>query len=544
MKKLFYLLIIFLLGSTQLEAQSITLEQTDRSRTYTRNSENIDLNISRSNSGNTKSDSRDSDRNSSDNGLHSPSSNDFRSDFSEKYDEKNRPKKKDNPIVESMKRKYQSNHGIKQTYSLRNSVPAPKTSYSGIPFGSGENIRPVTSFNNIEKEELDYTINIFDDIKKEIAIDLKFRNEVADPIQSFLENRTGSIPQLMRNLYGERTGYDIEDLRNKQYLTEDKRKIAEDYNHFVKQMAIELYYQANEAKKSPNPEKRLIDNAIMANDVYNPGSKSLEDTDWQPITYSQEIEDNAIARAVDAINTFNTHNNNNSGFYAQIYKNKLTGEYTLAFRGSELTVGDWKNNIQQGFSAFSEQYAFAASLGECLSHSNAKINIVGHSLGGGLATVTGLKTGFPTYTYNQADISQGTVDRYMLDVGKTDNITAYYSEEELLTTLQNETRDYNMLIPLGKKVKTGSAITIEENKALTVVSEIAKATPYPLVQAVGVVATKADIIAMGDAHRMPHTEQYLRSIYGENQAKWERYNNVQLILRNNNTYSNLLINTK
>jgi hypothetical protein len=399
----------------------------------------------------------------------------------------------------------------------------------------------------LERRASDYTLNKLDAIKNEIAVDLTFRNEVADPIQSFLENRTSSIPQLMDNLYKERTGYDIEKLRNKQYLTEDERKIVEDYNHFVKQMAVELDYQANEAKKKPNTEKNLIDFAIMANDVYNDGSRLLEDTDWKPIISSQGIKDNALAQAIDAINSFNAQNNNNSGFYAQIYKNELTGEYTLAFRGSEMTAADWKNNIQQGFSAFSEQYAFAASIGECLSRSNAKINIVGHSLGGGLATVVGLQTGFPTYTYNQADISQGTVDRYKLDVSKTNNITAYYAEGEMLTTLQNETREYNTLIPLGKKVKTGYVIT-EESIALSAISKATSVVPDKRVQAVGTLAAAADkgdnLLAMYHGHRMPNMEQYFRSKYSESQVKWEGYNNVQLVLKNNNTYSQLLIDTK
>jgi hypothetical protein len=401
-----------------------------------------------------------------------------------------------------------------------------------------------------ELEELDYMTGKFDVIKKEITVDLKFRDEVADSIRSFLENGTASIPQLMGNLYKERTGYDIEELRNKQYLTEEERKIVEDYNRFVKQMAIELDYQANEAKKKPDPEKNLIDFAIMAGDVYKDGSRLLKDTDWRPLTSSGGIEDEAIARAIDAINSFNTQNNNNSGFYAQIYKNELTGEYTLAFRGSEMTATDWKNNIQQGFSFFSEQYAFAASIGECLSRSNAKINIVGHSLGGGLATVAGLKTSFPTYTYNQADISQGTVDKYKLDVSKSDNITAHYVEGEILTTLQSETREYNTLIPLGKKVKTGSIIATEESAILTAVSKTGNAVGgvVPYAEFAGTVATVLDkgdnLLVMGDGHRMPSIEQYFRSTYSKSQVKWEGYNNVRMVLKNDKTYSNLLIDTK
>ncbi|MDR1526589.1 MAG: hypothetical protein LBS46_02825 [Dysgonamonadaceae bacterium] len=404
----------------------------------------------------------------------------------------------------------------------------------------------------VEIEESDYTINKFDAIKKEIAIDLRFRNEVAISIQAFLENRTSSIPQLLRDLYRERTGFDIEDLRNRKNLTDEEREIAEDYNHFVKQMAIELDYQANEAKKNPNPEKRLIDNAIMANDIYEPGSKGLKDTDWHPLTSSWGIEDKTIAQTIDAINRFNE---DGSGFYAQMYKNELTGEYTLAFRGSNLNnlsdINDWVNNAMQGFSILNPQYANAAIIGQMLSDCKEKINIVGHSLGGGLATVAGLKTGFPTYTYNQADISQGTVDKYKLDVSKSDNITAYYTDGEILTTLQNETRDYNTLIPLGQKIKTGSVAPTEESKTLSVISKTADVAaifgvPYSefTAKAATVINKGIPLVAMLDGHRMPHTEQHLRSIYGESQVRWEGYNNVQLVLRNNNTYSNLLINTK
>lgn len=392
-------------------------------------------------------------------------------------------------------------------------------------------------------------ISEFDAIKKEIKVDLKFRNEVALSIQVFLDNKTGSIPQLMRDLYKERTGYDINELLNKQYLTEDERKIAEDYNHFVKQMVVELDYQANESKKNPSPEKKLIDFSIMARDVYKDSDYSgLKDTDWRPLSSSQGVEDKAIAKTIDAINQFNKQGDD---FYAQIYKNDLTGEYTLAFRGSEINGwknrNDWADNVLQGLSLQGPQYANAAILGELLGSTKQKVNIVGHSLGGGLATVVGLKTGLPTYTYNQAYISQGTIDKYKLDVGKTENITAYYIEGEILTTLQNKTRDYNTLIPLGKRIKIGSVIT-EENAILTGVSDITQVMSGTGAQIIGtsaVILDKGDnLTAMIDGHRIPHMEQYFRSVYGRSQVKWENYNNTQLVLRNNDTYSKLLIDTK
>jgi hypothetical protein len=466
----------------------------------------------------------------------------------------------DNPLLDGIQTQYDNPFDAP---SARNPQPAQQGAQPGVSlnFDGAEQYAGGIYVGNPdwksdwqtlpELEEPDYMTGKFDAIKKEIAVDLKFRDEVADSIRAFLENRSASIPQLMHSLYRERTGYDIEELRNKKYLTEEERKIAEDYNHFVKQMAIELDYQANEAKKKPDPEKNLIDFAIMAGDVYKDGSRLLKDTDWRPLTSSGGIEDEAIARAIDAINSFNTQNNNNSGFYAQIYKNELTGEYTLAFRGTEMTsLTDWKNNIQQGFSTFSEQYAFAASIGECLSRSDAKINIVGHSLGGGLATVAGLKTGFPTYTYNQADISQGTVDRYRLDVSKTDNITAHYVEGEILTALQSETREYNTLIPLGNKVKTGSIIATEESAILTAVSKTGDAVGavVPYAEFAGTVAKVLDkgdnLLVMGDGHRMPSVEQYFRSNYSKSQVKWEGYNNVQMVLKNDKTYSSLLIDTK
>jgi hypothetical protein len=199
-----------------------------------------------------------------------------------------------------------------------------------------------------------------------------------------------------------------------------------------------------------------------------------------------------------------------------MYKNELTGEYTLAFRGSEpKDPRDWADDIIQGFSIKSPQYANAAIIGELLSGSKAKINIVGHSLGGGLATVAGLKTGFPTHTYNQADISVETVDLHHLDVSKSDNITAYYMDGEILTTLQNETRNINTLIPLGKKVKIGPTAPAFRT-----------------------------VFEMGERHDMRHAEDHFRNVYGESQVKWEGYNNVQVVLNNNNTYSNLLIDTK
>lgn len=94
---------------------------------------------------------------------------------------------------------------------------------------------------------------------------------------------------------------------------------------------------------------------------------------------------------------------NGSGFSATLFRNKITGEFTLSFRSTEFANeaqgGDWKRDglsgavgetSASGFAfgqlvAMEDYYAYLKSTGKLLA--SATLNATGYSLGGHLATV-------------------------------------------------------------------------------------------------------------------------------------------------------------
>lgn len=58
----------------------------------------------------------------------------------------------------------------------------------------------------------------------------------------------------------------------------------------------------------------------------------------------------------------------------------------LSFRGSTAAEDDWQNNFAQDANSESQYYGNAVAIGNALAKNKADIHIVGHSLGGGLAS--------------------------------------------------------------------------------------------------------------------------------------------------------------
>ena len=121
----------------------------------------------------------------------------------------------------------------------------------------------------------------------------------------------------------------------------------------------------------------------------------------------------------------------------------------------------------------SEYYKRAVKIGLRLKNSSG-VDISGHSLGGGMASVASMASGKPTWTFNAAGLNAGTLEKYGgTAIGSSKNIQAYRVDGELLTTLQevNSEQDYelvkNMLPePLRNKLGTAMPFTLKEWGAL------------------------------------------------------------------------------
>ena len=117
-------------------------------------------------------------------------------------------------------------------------------------------------------------------------------------------------------------------------------------------------------------------------------------------------------------------------------------EAVLAFRGSTTAQEDWDNNFAQDANNESAYYRNAVVIGKALRKNNADVQIVGHSLGGGLASAAQGASGLNASTYNSSGLNPKTVPRYLTELGlpvgnaEADKINAVRVNGEVLTKTQ------------------------------------------------------------------------------------------------------------
>lgn len=104
---------------------------------------------------------------------------------------------------------------------------------------------------------------------------------------------------------------------------------------------------------------------------------------------------------------------------------------------------DWMNNGRQGLGLESDYYTRAMSLATAVNQSSIRNNfeIVGHSLGGGMASAGSAIAGVPATTFNAAGLHQATAQRFADQNGLTvhnpnQTVVAYQVTGEVLTDVQ------------------------------------------------------------------------------------------------------------
>ncbi len=136
-------------------------------------------------------------------------------------------------------------------------------------------------------------------------------------------------------------------------------------------------------------------------------------------------------------------------FKAAVYKKDpdLWGKnpkpaFDLVFRGSTLAKEDWQNNFAQNANNESSYYKRATLIGNAIAKAGAtdQVQLVGHSLGGGLASAAQGGSGAIATTFNAAGLNPNTVARYSKVSDRTaaesSKIVAYRVEGEAVTQLQ------------------------------------------------------------------------------------------------------------
>ena len=144
-------------------------------------------------------------------------------------------------------------------------------------------------------------------------------------------------------------------------------------------------------------------------------------------------------------NAFRDPGNMTSGFKAALYYNETQDRYVLAYAGTEnedfreFPLVDWITNFKQGLGIETSQYEYAAKLAKRMQDKyGSKLSFVGHSLGGGLATLAAAVTDLEATTFNPAGVHDATFKKWNTSRGTANRyVTAYRLQYEPLTTLQD-----------------------------------------------------------------------------------------------------------
>src|SRR5690606_30776182 len=123
------------------------------------------------------------------------------------------------------------------------------------------------------------------------------------------------------------------------------------------------------------------------------------------------------------------------GFTMGVYSQTIDGIEVIAvvFAGTD-QVKDHVTNIKQGAGFVASQYESAAVIANYYKD-KGNVTFIGHSLGGGLASLSALISGKHAVTFNAAGLSEGTLDEYQVRGVSESKIDAYIIKGEILNRL-------------------------------------------------------------------------------------------------------------
>jgi len=296
-------------------------------------------------------------------------------------------------------------------------------------------------------------------------------SRISGDIHLYLSSgKRGTFIQLMQNRFEALSGYSLPPLQNGLNPLFASRSIHEMniinlYNEFLRQ-AIRLAEEELTITLREKEKAQLM--GTISENCYEPGI--VGQTGFSPMRPEDAAGNAALQQLLKVINTFNS---DGSGFFAQLYRNPVSGEYVLAFRGSENPLtnsNDWLTNFANASGSLTTQYRDAQITGMLLRCCKINAVICGHSLGGGLAQVAALESGIETYTYNAAGVPVDVIQSLELSLKNQDKVTSYYSSSDILSFLQDLTPEQKAGILGGGSLigdLSGHGITPEILKQLT-----------------------------------------------------------------------------
>ena len=236
------------------------------------------------------------------------------------------------------------------------------------------------------------------------------------------------------------SGFDVDAIMRKlpSERTDEEKQALIDYQMYRKGLADKMLEDLK-PYIAVQEETRAYEMAVLSANSYGDLAPFyLETTNYIKIGADFFTDNSPMKGLCELISEYN--GKEKTGFHAEMYFNEVTGEFTISFEGTNFSErADLGTDVMIGLNMIPEQHNLAMSIADYINALNlpedVRINITGHSLGGSLASVVGLATGLPTYTFNSAGVNNAMIEKYGLDVNNN-NIKAYQANNDVLTSIQ------------------------------------------------------------------------------------------------------------
>ena len=170
-----------------------------------------------------------------------------------------------------------------------------------------------------------------------------------------------------------------------------------------------------------------------------------------------------------------------SSYRAAIYRDKTDPKKLfIAFRGTTSNLADWLSaNVPQAMGFGSDYYSqgitLARILSKCASENGLELEIVGHSLGGGIAAAAGAVNRIKTAAFNPAGVHHATLPSGTDIKSASQYVTDYVVRSEPLNLRQDnpgiaKAERYYYLLPAAPVAYAGA---VARDLAVTATDEIA-----------------------------------------------------------------------
>ena len=344
------------------------------------------------------------------------------------------------------------------------------------------------------------------------------------------------LTQMLHNEFKTVSGFDVDAIMQK---LPSERKEAEcqalnNYKQYRKEV-IERMISDIDIIIDSSKEKKEIDGAILAYDVYGTDKDNyLQYTNYEKVHLNEFETGNPIKGVADAIKYCND-TGNDTGIHVELYYNNKTNTYVISCAGSD-DKEDWLyNNAANALGGEVPQYIMAKVIADAIGRipehdrNNFNLEVVGHSLGGGMASIIGLATGIETKTYNAARVPEEFLrENGLFDKVKNNNIqniSAYHTSTDILTS----TQQLAGTPAIGVGINIGDPATITEKTKAMVIGGVAGTLLTP-----GIGTSAGAVIGLkGEGHRMgPMVRKTYNDRMEQKGTEWDRYRYTQLSLRN------------